>query len=43
VISRRHRLHFVLRLIAHGNAQRRLVVSVDQQAHITSVAVDPAT
>jgi hypothetical protein len=43
VISRRHRLHFVLRLIAQGNAQRRLVVSVDQQAHITSVAVDPAT
>jgi hypothetical protein len=42
VICRRHRLHFVLRLVAHGDAQRRLLVSVDQQAHITSVAVEPA-
>ena len=41
VIYRRHRLHFVLRLVAQGDAQRRLVVSVDQQAHITSVAVQP--
>jgi hypothetical protein len=41
VIYRRHRLHFVLRLIAHGTAQRRLVVSVDQHAKITSVAVEP--
>lgn len=41
VIYRRHRLHFVLRLVAHGNAQRRLVVSVDQHAKITSVAVEP--
>ncbi len=40
VISRRHRLHFVLRLVAHGGAQRRLLISVDQQAHITSVAVE---
>jgi hypothetical protein len=39
VIYRRRRLHFVLR---HGNAQRRLMVSVDQQAHVTSVAVKPA-
>jgi hypothetical protein len=41
VICRRHRLHFALRLVAHGDAQRRLLVSVDQQAHITSVAVEP--
>ena len=41
VIYRRRRLHFVLRLIAHGSAQRRLVVSVDQHAKITSVAVEP--
>ena len=42
VIYRRRRLHFVLRLIAHGELQRRLVVSVDQHARITSVAVKPA-
>ena len=42
VICRRHRLHFVLRLLAHGDAQRRLLVSVDPQAQITSVAVEPA-
>jgi hypothetical protein len=41
VICRRRRLHFVLRLVAHGDAQRRFLVSVDQQAHITSVAVEP--
>ena len=43
VIYRRRRLHFVLRRVAHGNAQRRLMVSVDQQAHVTSVALKPAT
>jgi hypothetical protein len=42
VICRRRRLHFVLRLVAHGDTQRRLLVSVDQQAHVTSVAVEPA-
>lgn len=42
VICRRRRLHFVRRLIAHGDAQRRMLVSVDQQARITSVAVEPA-
>jgi hypothetical protein len=41
VISRRRRRHFVLRLVARGNAQRRLLVSVDRHAHITSVAVEP--
>jgi len=39
ICRRRHRL---LRLLAHGGAQRRLLVSVDQQAHVTSVAVEPA-
>jgi hypothetical protein len=43
VICRRHRLHLVLRLVAHGDAQRRLLVSVDQQARITSVVVEAAT
>lgn len=43
VIHRRHRLHFLLRWIARGNAQQRLVVSVDQHAHITSVAVKPVS
>jgi hypothetical protein len=42
VICRRHRLHVVLRLVAQGDAQRRLLVSVDQQAHITIVAAEPA-
>jgi hypothetical protein len=42
VIYRRRRLHFFLRLVAHENAQRRLIVSVDQQARVTSVAVKPA-
>jgi hypothetical protein len=42
VIYRRHRLHFVLRSVAHGDAHRRLLVSVDHEAHITSVAVEPA-
>lgn len=39
ICRRRHRL---LRLLAHGGAQRRLLVSVDHQAHVTSVAVEPA-
>ena len=41
VIYRRHRLHFLLRLVAGGSEPRRLLVSVDQQAHVTSVAVKP--
>ena len=40
ICRRRHRL---LRLLAHGGAQRRLLVSVDHQAHVTSVAVEPAS
>ena len=42
VICRRRRLHFLLRLVVHGEVQRRFLVSVDKQAHITSVAVEPA-
>lgn len=38
---RRRRRHFVLRLLARGSAQRRLLVSVDRHADITSVAVEP--
>ncbi len=41
VICRRRRPHVVLRLLARGDAQRRLVVSVDQHARISSVAVEP--
>jgi hypothetical protein len=41
VIYRRHRLHFLLRLVAGGSDPRRLLVSVDRHAQITSVAVKP--
>jgi hypothetical protein len=41
VIYRRHRLHFLLRLVAGGSESRRLLVSVDRHAQITSVAVKP--
>jgi hypothetical protein len=41
VICRRHRLHLVLRWVARGSAQRRLVVSVDQHGVVTSVAAEP--
>ncbi len=41
VIYRRHRLHFLLRLVAGGGDPRRLLVSVDRHAQITSVAVKP--
>jgi len=41
VIYRRHRLHVVLRWVARGSAQRRLVVSVDQYCVVTSVAAEP--
>jgi hypothetical protein len=42
VIYRRRRRHFVFRPFAGANAQRRLLVSVDRHAQITSVAVKPA-
>jgi hypothetical protein len=41
VICRRHRLHFVLRWVARGSAQQRLVVSVDEDGAVTSVAAEP--
>jgi hypothetical protein len=41
VICRRHPLHLVLRLVARESAERRLVVSVDQHAVVTSVAAEP--
>ena len=41
VIYRRHRLHFLLRLVAGGSDPRRLLVSVDRHAQISSVAVKP--
>jgi len=42
VIYRRRRQPFVLRLVAGGNnAQRRMLVSVDRHAQVTSVAVKP--
>jgi hypothetical protein len=41
VIVRRHRLHFVLRWFAPGRAEQRLVVSVDQDGEVTSLAAEP--
>ena len=41
VICRRHRLHFVLRWVARGSTERRLVVSVDQAGAVTSVEAEP--
>jgi len=41
IYRRRRRRPFVLRLVAGGNAQRRMLVSVDRHAQITSVAVKP--
>lgn len=41
VIVRRHRLHFILRRLAPGRAERRLVVSVDQRGEVTSLAAEP--
>jgi hypothetical protein len=41
VIVRRHRLYFVLRWFAHGLAEQRLVVSVDQDGEVASLAAEP--
>jgi hypothetical protein len=41
VICRRHRLHLVLRWVARERAQSRLVVSVDENGAVTSVAAEP--
>jgi hypothetical protein len=41
VIVRRHRLYFVLRLVARGRAEQRLVVSVDQHGEVESRTAEP--
>jgi hypothetical protein len=41
VICRRHRLYFLVRWVARDSAQDRLVVSVDQDGEVTSVAAEP--
>ena len=41
VIVKRHRLHVLLRFIARARAEQRLVVSVDQNAEVTSLAAEP--
>jgi hypothetical protein len=41
VIVRRHRLYFVLRWVARGRAEQRLVLSVDQHGEVDSLAAEP--
>ena len=41
VIVRRHPLYFALRWFAHGMAEQRLVVSVDQYGEVSSLAAEP--
>jgi hypothetical protein len=41
VIVRRHRLYFALRWFAHGRAEQRLVVSVDEHGEVDSLAAEP--
>ena len=41
VIVRRHRLYFALRWFAHGRAEQRLVVSVDEHGEVDSIAAEP--
>jgi len=41
VIVRRHRLYFALRWFAHGRAEQRLVVSVDQHGEVTALGAEP--
>jgi hypothetical protein len=41
VICRRHRFYFILRWFAHDVSERRLVVSVDEHGHVTTVAAEP--
>lgn len=41
VIVRRHPLYFALRWFAHGRAEERLVVSVDQHCEVASLAAEP--
>lgn len=41
VIVRRHRLYFVLRWLARGQSEQRLVVSVDQFGEVNTSAAEP--
>lgn len=41
VIVRRSRLYFLLRWFARASAEQRLVVSVDQQGEVASLAAEP--
>jgi len=41
VIVRRHRLYFLLRWLARGRAEQRLVISVDQFGEVDSLAAEP--
>ena len=41
VIVRRHRLYFVLRWLARGRSEQRLVVSVDQHGEVNTLAAEP--
>jgi hypothetical protein len=41
VIVRRHRLYFLLRWLAHGTAEQRLVVSVGKHGEVASLAAEP--
>ena len=41
VIVRRHRFFFLLRWVARGRAEQRLVVSVDQHGEVSSLAAEP--
>jgi hypothetical protein len=41
VIVHRHRLYFVLRLFAHGLAEQRYVISVDEHGEVASQAAEP--
>lgn len=41
VIVRRHRLYFILRWLARGRSEQRLVVSVDQHGEVNTLAAEP--
>ena len=41
VIVRRHPLHFLLRHVARGMAEQRLVVSVDEDGTIAALPAEP--
>lgn len=41
VIVRRHWLYFLLRWLARGRSEQRLVVSVDQHGEVSTLAAEP--